>query len=514
MANNLSQQPDEAPPNWASTPQMDSRDLHSAGGQSWRYDHNGVCLESAPTVPLRSHGEPATIRAILAAYGTEIFKASVAHNVPPELIVMTIATETADCRKVNFTGPKTFRWEPSQISYSGGPMQVLETTARDIIHRLNLPFDPSDIPPHFASRPSSPPSINPLYDGEVNIPLGAGFIRLKKDKTGLDPILVAACYNHGSLGQSSPSEQNPWGLITAGDHLNRAAAWFGDACAVLSQLRQGQTPDLGDILSAPASIDPEDQDPDDLEISNLTPEVAQQEKVFYEDSGATVIEIPEEGGFVTLVVTYDQTSPTPPPVQPPAPPTSGSSNVLPPDQDGFVICIDRKATQMRDGKGFRRTVGFYQAFFNRQPIADISGTAVERQGPGDNTNTGVAHHARLAQKSYPLFTHAGGQNKYRTLGFANPGGIKIRPWPSIRIGDTGVRSGVLIHCAAGYLMSIGCINLTGRHLSNAKDDIEFPDSREHVIRLIQSMKQHLGTQFPSSNNVKIQNAALVIRGEP
>jgi hypothetical protein len=519
MANG--QRLDGTPPNWANAPQLDNGDFHDQGGQAWRYDNRGVSLQSDPGTIVRSHGEPVTVRAILASYGAEIFGASVKHRIPPELIVMTIATETGDLRSVNFTGPRSFRWEPSQTSYSGGPMQVLETTARDLIIRLRLDFSPGDIPPHFTAKPNAPPSINPLYDGEVNIELGTGFISLHQSRTGLDPILVAACYNHGSLGRTTPNQANPWGLITAGDHLNRSAQWFGDACAVLSELRQGQALDTSEVIAAPPTIDTDDQDSDELEIQNLTQGVADQEKAFYEDSGATVTKIDEEGGFVTLVVTYDQPAQAPAPVRPaPTPPTPtqppppATSDVQPPDEDGFVICIDRKSTQLRNGKGFRRTIGLYQAFFDRQPIAGISGTAVERQGPGNNTNTGVAQHARLAQRKYSLFTHAGAQNKYRTLGYANPGGIKIRPWPCILIGDTGARSGVLIHCAAGYLMSIGCINLTGRQLAGAGDDIDFSDSRDHVIRLIQSMKTHLGNQFPSSNEVKIQNASLVIRGEP
>jgi hypothetical protein len=63
-------------------------------------------------------------------------------------------------------------------------------------------------------------------------------------------------------------------------------------------------------------------------------------------------------------------------------------------------------------------------------------------------------------------------------------------------------------------MSIGCINLTGRALQRGVDDIEFFDSRQRVVGLIQSMKAHLGNQFPSSNNVRIPNAALILRGEP
>jgi len=194
------------------------------------------------------------------------------------------------------------------------------------------------------------------------------------------------------------------------------------------------------------------------------------------------------------------------------PPAVGGVNVNAPNQNGYVICIDRIRTEKRGSKPYSRTIGHYQAFYDNEPIPEISGVAVERQGQGDNSDTGVQNHRRLAQGSYPIFTHAGGSNKYRTYGYADPGGLKIRPWPCIGVENTGSRSGVLIHCAQGYLMSIGCINLSG-DLPNASADIEFNDSRARVIALIESIKQHLAN-FPGHNNQEIVSASLIIRGEP
>ena len=119
-----------APIDWGRTPAMDSRDLHDEGGQRWRYDAGGVFLANAPQTPLRTNGTPATVNAILSAYGTEIFSASMTRRIPPELIVMTIAVETAAFRKVNFTGPRTFRWEQGVTSYSAGPMQIWKAQPR------------------------------------------------------------------------------------------------------------------------------------------------------------------------------------------------------------------------------------------------------------------------------------------------------------------------------------------------------------------------------------------------
>ena len=44
--------------------------------------------------------------------------------------------------------------------------------------------------------------------------------------------LAAAAYNAGSLRQDSG---NMWSLRSTGDHLDRAARFFGDACAVLRE---------------------------------------------------------------------------------------------------------------------------------------------------------------------------------------------------------------------------------------------------------------------------------------
>jgi peptidoglycan L-alanyl-D-glutamate endopeptidase CwlK len=212
----MADDPASAPIDWGRTPTMDSRDFHDEGGQRWRYDATGVFLANAPDMPLRSDGAPATVNAILSAYGTEIFSASVTRKIPPELIVMTIAVEAAAFRTVNFTGPKTFRWEQGVTSYSGGPMQILESTAKDVIAKLHLVFAPEDIPPHFSSKPALPPSDNPLYDGDTNITLGTDYISMHTDRTGLDPILVAANYNAGSVRRTAPTADNPWGLVTFG----------------------------------------------------------------------------------------------------------------------------------------------------------------------------------------------------------------------------------------------------------------------------------------------------------
>lgn len=245
-------------------------------------------------------------------------------------------------------------------------------------------------------------------------------------------------------------------------------------------------------------------DRDTFALNGLSQASADAEVAFFRDSDATVNAVPEAGGLFTVQIT-----PATPPllIQPPAAPAAPNA----PDLDGYVFCLDRIRTERRAGMAFDRTVSRYQAYFDRTPVADIFGMAVERQGPGDNSQTGVDQHRRLAAGTYPLFTHASGDtNKYRTIGYNTPANQPVRPWPCVGIEHTGARSGVLIHCAAGYLMSIGCINLAS-NIANAQSNLVFSDSWSLVVALIGSIKDHLGPAFPAGNNVPMPNTSLVIR---
>jgi hypothetical protein len=245
-------------------------------------------------------------------------------------------------------------------------------------------------------------------------------------------------------------------------------------------------------------------DRDPFALNGLNQAAADAEVAFFRDSDATVDVVPEAGGLFTVQIT-----PAKPPLLIQPPPAPAAPNA--PDLGGYVFCLDRIRTERRPGKAFDRTVSRYQAYFNRTPVVDIFGMAVERQGPGDNTQTGVDQHRRLAAGTYPLFTHASGDtNKYRTIGYNTPVNQPVRPWPCVGIENTGTRSGVLIHCAAGYLMSIGCINLAS-NIANAQSNVVFSDSWSRVVALIDSIKANLGGAFPNGNNVRLPNSSLVIR---
>ena len=241
---------------WNTTPLLNSSDwMNYEGGLEWKYNSNGVFIkvDGEQIGPLRTPGNPITVKAIIDLYGHLIIKCSKKCNIPPELIIMTIGTETSNYRNVGFTGPNTFRWEPgvkvkdSPPSYRGdyslGPMQILATTGRHIIRTSpNLDWDPEEILPAYRERPQVAPSEGELpgYDPYVNILLGSKYIRRRKRFTNDNPILVAAAYNSGRVKVVTDPESkyfNRWHLKSWGNHLDRAANWFGDACFVLNQLR-------------------------------------------------------------------------------------------------------------------------------------------------------------------------------------------------------------------------------------------------------------------------------------
>jgi hypothetical protein len=228
----------------ADTPSPGSAGWHNRfGGWEWRYDHNGLYVREHANgeEPLRTSGEPTTCRTIMDLCAPEIVAASQKYDVPMALIIMTIATETGVYRKLDFTGPRTFRWEPhvkvtdvkppDRGDYSAGPMQTMATTARWVIRAQKLDYDPFEVAPHYETVPA-PPDEHPLYAYKNSIDIGTAVIKQRWKKTGDDPILVAAAYNAGGIYES---QLNPWHLHTTGDHLDRAARWYGDALAVLKE---------------------------------------------------------------------------------------------------------------------------------------------------------------------------------------------------------------------------------------------------------------------------------------
>src|SRR5262249_22805836 len=91
----------------------------------------------------------------------------------------------------------------------------------------------------------------------------------------------------------------------------------------------------------------------------------------------------------------------------------------------------------------------------------------------------------------------------------------IDPMPGIRLEGTNNRTGILIHPGHPptlYLSSIGCFNPTAP--LGPEDPMNFWDSRERVIALINDLKQYAPGAFEHESMTRIANAWAVVDGEP
>lgn len=231
----------------SSLPPMDAADWHGfgTGTREWRYDERGLSTrENGVVTQQRWDRDLDTMHRIMQCMGSALLAASAKQGIPPALLMMTVATETHIYKAANFTGPNTFRWEahvpnsdvrpPSRGDYSAGPMQSLGTTARWVLRskgkEYGLAYKPFELAPVYREKPNPKPATHPLYDYAANLDIGAAEIRIRLGTSGLDPIFVAAAYNSGGLYEN---QHSPWGLRATGDHLDRSAKWYGDACACL-----------------------------------------------------------------------------------------------------------------------------------------------------------------------------------------------------------------------------------------------------------------------------------------
>jgi len=157
----------------------------------------------------------------------------------------------------------------------------------------------------------------------------------------------------------------------------------------------------------------------------------------------------------------------------------------------------------------QRTYGEYQVYRNGTAVADLKGNICECIGPGDRV---VDSGHRVLPGHYPLWTQF---EKFRTIGYSNDLQHAGTPhMPGFRLEETG-RSGILIHPAHPpdlYLSSIGCLNPT-KPLGRL-DKVDFWDSRQRVIDLIDSLHAFAPSAFAKEEEVHIANAWAVIDGEP
>ena len=154
-----------------------------------------------------------TVRKIWKDYKSEITQWSDHFGVPAEIIITTIATESAGNRTAlrKEPGYKSDASTPNRIS--PGLMQTLISTAQSMMKGVTVTRDW-------------------LFDASNSIQAGTAYIAHQSKKTGMDPPLVLAAYNAGAVylqtgsGNRWKTRQYP---IGTGKHVDRAMGYF-NAC--------------------------------------------------------------------------------------------------------------------------------------------------------------------------------------------------------------------------------------------------------------------------------------------
>lgn len=154
-----------------------------------------------------------TVRKIWKDYKSEITQWSDHFGVPAEIIITTIATESAGKRTAlrKEPGYKSDASTPHRIS--PGLMQTLISTAQSVMPGVKV-------------------TRNWLYNASNSIQAGTAYIAKQSKQTGMDPPLVLAAYNAGAVylqtgsGNRWKTRQYP---IGTGAHVDRAMGYF-NAC--------------------------------------------------------------------------------------------------------------------------------------------------------------------------------------------------------------------------------------------------------------------------------------------
>ncbi len=181
---------------------------------------------------------------------------------------------------------------------------------------------------------------------------------------------------------------------------------------------------------------------------------------------------------------------------------------MPISGNGWELHVNRLGLHTCDSN--KRTYSVYQAYFNGEAVAGLSGHICECIGPGDMVSESGK---RILQGRYALRTHFG---KYRTIGYSSDMQVAAQdPMPAILLEGTSPRTGILIHPGYPpklYLSSTGCLNPTKPLAPN--EMMDFWDSRSRTIAIIAGLRSFAPDAFLEDPSTRITNAWAVIDGEP
>jgi hypothetical protein len=191
----------------------------SSGSSQWRLQPGGLEVDGQVA---GTGGKLVTVPRVWSRFGDAIVAAASRFNVPVELIVATICTETSG-------NPDAVRIEPGWQSdtatpgrVSAGLMQTLVSTARTVTGNASL-------------------TRQDLLDPATSIQAGTAYIDQQRLHTRFDPPVVACAYNAGGVYQQD-GPGNRWRMrqypIGSGQHADRFAQWFNDCFAYFTQQQQ------------------------------------------------------------------------------------------------------------------------------------------------------------------------------------------------------------------------------------------------------------------------------------
>lgn len=169
----------------------------------------------------RTAGTPSTVKRVWNNYNTDINFWAEKYEVPVELAVACISTESGG-------NPSAVREEPGYVNdiatpgkISVGLMQSLISNAQWILGNENMSIK-------FNKKIDRAWLLSP----ENAIHAGIAFINYLEKKTDFDPPRVAAAYNAGGV---YPTSKNRWKMKSTTNHIDRFVAFFNDFVWLIHQ---------------------------------------------------------------------------------------------------------------------------------------------------------------------------------------------------------------------------------------------------------------------------------------
>jgi peptidoglycan hydrolase-like protein with peptidoglycan-binding domain len=203
-------------------------------GCSWSLGPDGVTIVDGGPSLAPGSDHRALASQVFAKYQQELTTVLREIQVPAELVVATICTESSGKPRALRFEPGCDRGDPDRTPsrVSAGLMQTLLSTAREALNRPSL-------------------RLEELYTPITSIRAGAAYMWNQGRRTSFDPPLVAAAYNAGSLRRND-GPANHWKLIQypidTAEHVDRFCRFFNAAMLDDTKLA-GSVPRLRDMLA-------------------------------------------------------------------------------------------------------------------------------------------------------------------------------------------------------------------------------------------------------------------------